>query len=106
MNIEGKKVIVYGAGKYGRATCRIIDEVSFLGDRNPDLVGKTIDGIRVLSVDQIKELSSDYQILVSVHYSTLFSVLVYLRNSGIKSFCIIQRVLSDSNQFGRFEQLL
>jgi FlaA1/EpsC-like NDP-sugar epimerase len=69
LDLDKKKVIVYGAGEAGLATKRTFDHdgkvnkaiVAFVDD-DERKVGKTIDGIKILSAQRLEELIMDHEV--------------------------------------------
>ncbi|WP_231427776.1 nucleoside-diphosphate sugar epimerase/dehydratase [Pedobacter sp. Leaf250] len=69
LKLDKKKVIIYGAGEGGLATKRVFDHdgrvnkaiVAFVDDDDRK-VGKTIDGVRILSTSRLESLVIDHEI--------------------------------------------
>ena len=69
LNLDKRKVIVYGAGEAGLATKRTFDHdgkfnktiVAFVDDDDRK-VGKTIDGIKILDAKKLEELIEEYEV--------------------------------------------
>ena len=58
-----EKYIVYAAGEYGRKTKKILgDQVEYFADNNPELIGTIVDGIQVISVDEMIDKQNEYRI--------------------------------------------
>ena len=73
-------IIFFGAGKIGRKAIEIWNmcgvSVDYLADNNADLVGKLIDGIPVLSAEQIRIFLRDVTILITCRdYQTVYEQL-------------------------------
>lgn len=92
-----KPIVVYGAGKYGQASLKLLKHITFFVDQNPRLTGKKIAGIEVLSPDELSGMKEKYQIVVAIHYLNLYSALRYLVDNGIHSYSLIQDFLCESN---------
>lgn len=88
-----KQSVIYGAGKYGIGAANIISDVLFFVDKNQDIIGRTINGIEVISIEDLKSIESEYQLVVALHHDKLFSALKELNEYGFGHFCIIQDVL-------------
>lgn len=69
LNLDRRKVIVYGAGEAGLATKRTFDHdgkvnkaiIAFVDD-DERKVGKAIDGIKILSAQRLEELIKEHQV--------------------------------------------
>lgn len=69
LTLDKRKVIIYGAGEAGLATKRTFDHdgkvnktiVAFVDD-DERKVGKTIDGIKIIEAEQLKDLIFEHQI--------------------------------------------
>lgn len=85
--------IIFGCGNTGKTLLQYIgrERVAFYCDNNPDIVGKSVDGIEVISFERLLELKSEndgYVVLVGVgiprHKNAVEKQLVY---NGIIDFC-------------------
>ncbi len=69
LNLDKRKVIVYGAGEAGLATKRTFDHdgkvnktiMAFVDDDDRK-VGKTIDGVKILSAQKLEELIREHEV--------------------------------------------
>ena len=69
LNLDKKKVIIYGAGEAGLATKRTFDHdgkvnktiMAFVDD-DERKVGKAIDGVKILSATRLEELIKDHEV--------------------------------------------
>lgn len=69
LNLDKKKIIIYGAGEAGLATKRTFDHdgkvnktiIAFVDD-DERKVGKTIDGVKILSAEKLEELIKEHQV--------------------------------------------
>ena len=69
ISLDLRKVIIYGAGEAGLATKRTFDHhqkinkiiVAFVDD-DERKIGKTIDGVKILSADSLEELIKDHEV--------------------------------------------
>lgn len=84
------KVIIFGTGKLYESNKYKFRKLSIaaLVDNNPNKQGTYIDGIIVISPQQICEYQYDYIILVSRYYKEMRSQLISL---GIRNECILDR---------------
>lgn len=79
-----KKIIIFGAGPTGKRAYEFYQEfceVAAFADNNTLLQGTFIDGISVISAEQIKDIAYDYIIIASVPgYDSIYHQIV---NEGI-----------------------
>ncbi len=78
LNLDKRKVIIYGAGEAGLATKRTFDHdakvnktiMAFVDDDDRK-VGKTIDGIKIIAAQRLEELIREHQVdeLIFASYS-------------------------------------
>lgn len=69
LNLDKRKVIIYGAGEAGLATKRTFDHdnkfnkriIAFVDD-DERKVGKTIDGIKILTADSLETLIAEHEV--------------------------------------------
>ena len=63
-----KKVVLFGAGNYGRRALKIFgkDNIAFFLDTDPKLLEKKIDGIPIKSFMEEKDTLNSYDIVLSV----------------------------------------
>lgn len=92
---RGEKTVIYGAGVFGTAIGRMIDDVEYYVDRNPEKTGTRINGIEVISTKEIRELSKNYQIIVAMDVCNIYSAIKYLFEIGIHQVCIVQSIMAD-----------
>jgi hypothetical protein len=85
-NLDSKKIIIFGAGHYGKLALEHYGEksVKFFCDNNPEKIGKTYCRKKIISFEQLKEIHSDYQIVIATekHYP----ILNQFFQNGIKSY--------------------
>ena len=79
-----KKIIIFGAGPTGKRADEFYQEfceIAAFADNNTLLQGTFIDGISVISAEQIKDIAYDYIIIASVPgYDSIYHQIV---NEGI-----------------------
>lgn len=103
---ENKPTILYGAGKYGKAACKLLRNIEYVADSNQELIGMDIDGITIISVDCLKDIASEYQTVITVHHTKMMSVIALLENMGIDEYCIVQKIISGKYTYKQFENLV
>ena len=82
-----KPVIIFGAGARGKYVYDIIqpwNHVAFFADNNIEKVGKTYRTKKILSFDEMKELSQDYDVLLSTNIPEMEE---QLSEQGISYWC-------------------
>ena len=87
-----KKIIIFGAGPTGKRAYEFYQEfceVAAFADNNTLLQGTFIDGISVISAEQIKDIAYDYIIIASVPgYDSIYHQIVSggIAKSKIRKF--------------------
>ena len=81
-----KNIIMFGAGKYAMVALDKLPKdvkVRYIVDSNLKLIGKTLAGIMIESIDKLKDESKETPILISTRkYS--FEIFLKLRDMGFK----------------------
>jgi glycosyltransferase involved in cell wall biosynthesis len=88
---KNKKILLYGAGKYGKIVSNQIENVSFFVDKNTNIQGSCINGIKVISYIQASELlrgNSEYYPVISVSMRNAYSVIkeMYKKDRNIVQY--------------------
>lgn len=87
-----RQIILFGAGEFGQKALKYlgVDRVNCFVDNNPRLVGTMVEGVPVVSFEQLKELydSTSCQILVSVGRRFVSEVARQLENAGIMKYTL------------------
>lgn len=85
--------IVFGAGKIGS---KVFNEfkykVSYFSDSNPTLWGNTKEGINILSLEEMADRASEYQIIVASGTSKQPSMMRTLYDLNIRQFSTFETV--------------
>jgi hypothetical protein len=82
-------VIIFGAGHYGKLALEHygIDAVKFFCDNNPSKVGQIYCEKKIISLEQLKDMRLDYQIIIAVqNLKTYFQIAKQLALSGIENY--------------------
>ncbi|MDD6827438.1 MAG: hypothetical protein PUE12_15295 [Oscillospiraceae bacterium] len=60
-------IIIFGAGGYGRAALQYYGEknVAFFADNDSKKIGKYINGILIISVNEMVKISSEYEVVIA-----------------------------------------
>lgn len=87
---EGKPIILFGAGEFGRKALDYFgaDRVFCFVDNNPYMKGKTVEGVSVISFEQLKEIHPHYQIVISVGRRFVSEVAGQLEAAGITDYTL------------------
>ena len=95
-NTIDKKYIIWGAGAWGKKAAKLLyDKFEFFADRNETIVGTTIEGIKVISVEEMKNISLNYKICIAVSVDKMYPMLLELYDCGLKKCCIIQEIIEE-----------
>lgn len=79
-----KKYIVWGAGNYGRKVLAALkDEVYCFADKNPSIVGSLIEGVRVVSCEEMLKMP-EKEICIAVCDGNVFPLLKELYKKNIQ----------------------
>lgn len=86
---QNDKVIVYGAGKYGQnAYEKYKKNIMFYADINYNLVGKEVNGVKIISIEEMIKLKKDFLILVAAHPSKIYSFIKLLRDNKVSKYAV------------------
>lgn len=84
-----KGIICYGAGDIGnKAYKHLKNKIIYYADRDIRKVGQKMNGITIISILKMVELSSDFPIVVASGAEHIFSFLTTLKENGIKK-CMV-----------------
>lgn len=90
-----KPTIIYGAGKFGRKAHELLKEnVAFFADSDKEKIGEYVNGIEIISVDDLVIKKNDYNILIARTGRGIYEVVEFLRKNGIYEFCVLQSVIA------------
>lgn len=92
-----KKIILFGAGDYGRRALRHYgrERVYCFADNNAVLAGKLVEGVPVISFDRLKEIYQDYQVVLAVGKQPLFVMAAQLEDAGIGDYEIFLKIVAE-----------
>lgn len=89
----GKKYIIWGAGNYGRrALATLKDEVYCFADKNPSVIGLVIDGVRVISYEEMLRMT-EKEICIAVWDGKVFPLLKELYENNIRHCRLAQEFI-------------
>lgn len=85
LNIS-KKIILFGAGAYGRQALKDLGKINVhcFCDNNPILVNKTIEGIKVIGVEDLKRIDGEIEIIIAVKKSNYMDIYNQLSMYGFE----------------------
>ena len=88
-NKNNRKVVIFGAGNYGREFCRQCnDEIVCFVDNNQGIVGQSIEGIEIKSLEEIVDYKEDYKIIIAMSIDKHYEVILQLWNKGFRNYSI------------------
>lgn len=84
--INNKKIVLFGAGMHGKLALEKFgkDQVAYFIDNNPELWGKQIREIDIISFDQFLSVKDEYNVVISTKYANKISE--QLINNDITTF--------------------
>lgn len=85
---SNKKIILFGAGLHGRMALRQYGQarVHCFVDNNEKLVGTDIQGTPIISFAQLKDIFSEYRIIISVSGRVINTLANQLEGAGIDTY--------------------
>ena len=94
---EAKKVILFGAGTYGRKALAYFgrENVHCFADNNRALSGTLRDGVPVISFERLREIHGPYRIVISTGTEMLFVIGAQLEEAGIYDYEIFLKIVAD-----------
>lgn len=97
---SSKKIILFGAGNYGRKALTYFGEenVEFFCDNNSNLVGKKICNKEVLPYNKLKDMEYEYQIVISVSDSIVPEIVGQFERDEIKNYCTYSECVAERNE--------
>lgn len=97
-----KSIIIFGAGKFGKmALHEYEDRVVYFADNNVNLIGEEIEGIKVISLEELVQIKEQYDIIIATKYSD--SVIKQFQNVGIQEYKVY---LPDSRMYYPTNELI
>lgn len=97
---DEKKIILFGAGRIGRAALRYFGRSRILCfvDNNARLAGEKIYGVPVISFLRLKETYSNYQVVISTDVEPALAIAAQLEDSGIRQYAIFLQILQEKSK--------
>lgn len=85
---DGRPLILFGAGDYGKRAATYFgkERIQCVVDNNQALAGKTMDGIPIISFDQLRALRDPGQIILTVGSRFIPDIVAQLEEAGIKKY--------------------
>lgn len=83
-----KPLILFGAGEHGRRALNYFGRkrIYCFADNNPKLTGTLLEDIPILSFVQMKEIRTDYEIVLTVGSRFLPEIITQMEDSGITNY--------------------
>lgn len=82
----GGDAVIYGAGKFGQiAYQRLKTNIYCFADRDKEKIGREIEGTKIVSLEDMKRLSSVHPIIVAAAPKNVYGLLVTLEELGIEA---------------------
>lgn len=87
--VEKEKVIVFGAGHYGRKYCELTNkDVLCFVDNNINSIGKTIQNVEVCNLEQIEKYKNIASVVIAMSVDKQYEVVQQLWQAGYKNYTI------------------
>lgn len=85
-----KKKILFGAGLYGHLALEAYthENVAYFVDNNMQLVGQSIEGIEVISIDKLRAIYTEFDIVITAKYKE--GIIKQLESIGIKNYLVYE----------------
>lgn len=87
---NSRQIILFGAGVYGHKALEYFgaERIHCFVDNNIALTGTFVDGIPIISFEQLKRIHKDYQIVISVGSRISIELAQQLEAAGIHDFSL------------------
>lgn len=87
---NSRQIILFGAGVYGHKALEYFgaERIHCFVDNNEALTGTFVDGIPIISFEQLKRIHKDYQIVISVGSRISIELARQLEAAGIHDFSL------------------
>ena len=86
---DNKQIIVYGAGNIGKAALKKYgDRVAFFSDGDTSKVGKIINGIEIISIEDMKKNIPEYAIIAAVGCDKMTGVIRSFAKADIQYYSV------------------
>ncbi len=87
--------IVYGAGKIGNEVYeKYGNRIKYYADRDVKKEGTYLNGIQIVSLERLKELSKQYQVVIAAGNDKIYDFLQTIKALGIKTCIVYKRGLN------------
>lgn len=90
-----KEIILFGAGIFGRNALAYFgeDKIFCFVDNNPDIVGKDLDGKRIISFEALQDIYQRYQIVLAVDSGKVNALVKQMDECGITDYiCFVELI--------------
>ena len=88
--VPGKELILFGAGDYGHKALRYFgkDRVRCFADNDERRTGTLLDGVPIVSFDQMTKLYGSCQLVLCVGCRPMMEITVQLKSAGITEYTL------------------
>lgn len=84
---KNKKVVVYGAGYYGKKVFELLDgNIEFYIDKNDELIGKEKNGIKIKRINEYISEMKNYNLVVALSIENTYYAINELFDLGIREY--------------------
>ena len=91
-----KPFIIFGAGKIGKEMFEYIpnEKIAYVADNNPDLWGTTLNGKEIISLERLKEIHNDYNIVLAIgKRRPMFEVKKVFEDNNISNYVLFTDII-------------
>lgn len=93
---EQKKVVVFGAGEYGRrAYSALGKKIAYYVDSDSKKIGTKFNDIEIISINDLIKLVGEYQILIAVSEEKVIDIINLLVGREISGYSVFQSIRKD-----------
>lgn len=87
-NDNGKPLILYGAGRTCEKAFNNIphERIAYIADADPGRYGNSKNGKSIISIEEMKKMQKDYQIIITVGNRLMLEVMNDLLNADIQKY--------------------
>lgn len=92
---ETKPILLYGAGQYGDKAFELLNgNAKAYADRSKEKVGTTKNGLPIISYEDMIKSASEYNIVLCLDSTLVYSVACKMHEDGIRKVCSFQQLMS------------
>ncbi len=91
---ETKPILLYGAGQYGDKAYELLKgNAKVYADRSEEKIGTIKNGLPVISYEEMKKRASEYNIVLCLDSTLIYSVACKMCEDGIQKICSFQQLM-------------